>query len=186
MKTTYRLAVMAVLCVAVLMAGPLKVYAQDAAANAATSIAIVDVRALLTDSKAAKSIQSQIKKKRDSFLKGLAKEEKELRGLEKALIESKDKVAPEEFTKKRKSFEEKLLKTRKGAEEERRNLEKAAAKASNQLRDEITKVVESVVKEKGYDLVLSAQNVVVGNNALNITKEVMVKLNKDVSKISVK
>lgn len=188
MKTMFRLMVVAALCVISFVGISSISFAEDAVVEkkSSTSIAVVDVRALLSDSKAAKSIEGQIQKKRDGFLKNLAKEEKELRDLEKELIDSKDKSSPEEFAKKRKSFEEKLLATRKEAEEERRDLEKIAAKASDQLRDEITKVVEGIVKEKGYDLVLSSQNVVVGNNTLNITKEVMDRLNKDVSSISVK
>ncbi len=162
--------------------------AEDAApaSSQGMSIAIVDVRLLLTDSKAAQSIQKQIKKMRDSFLKELADEEKELRDLEKALVESKDTVSAEEFAKKRKEFEEKLLKTRREAEEKRRKLEQAAAEASDKLREEITGVVEGISEKKKYDLVLSSQDVVVGANSLNITKEVMKKLNDEVSEISVK
>jgi len=171
---------MAVLSVAVVPA-----YAQEGGSDV-TSIAVVDVRALLTDSKAANSIQSQIKSHRDKFVKNLASEEKELREMEKTLIEEKDKSSAEEFGKKRRAFEEKLLATRKKAEERRRNLEKGAAEATNKLRKEITDIVQGIADDKGYDLVLSSQNVIVGANKLNISKEVMDKLNKKVSKISVK
>ncbi len=171
--------------VAVLFSGMTTLsHAEDAAG--VTSIAVVDVRSLLTNSKAAKSIQGQIKSHREKFVKNLAEEEKELRGMEKKLIESKDKASPEEFGKKRQAFEEKLLSTRKKAEERRRGLEKGAAQATGKLRKEITDIVQSIADAKGYDLVLSSQNVVVGANKLNISKEVMDKLNSKVSKISVK
>ena len=140
----------------------------------------------MTESKAAKSIQSQIKSHRDKFVKNLAEEEKDLRGMEKKLIEEKDKVSAEDFAKKRRAFEEKLFATRKKAEERRRDLEKGSAEATDKLRKEITDVVQKIADEKGYNLVLSSQNVIVGSNSLNISKEVMDKLNKKVSKISVK
>ena len=106
--------------------------------------------------------------------------------MEKALIEEKDKLSAEDFAKKRRKFEEKLLATRKKAEERRRNLEKGAADATTKLREAITDVVQNIADDKGYDLVLSSQNVVVGANELNISKDVMEKLNDKVSKISVK
>ena len=63
------------LMILVLVFAGAPVYAEDAASDV-TSIAVVDVRALLTESKAAKSIQGQIKSHRDKFVKGLASEEK--------------------------------------------------------------------------------------------------------------
>ena len=65
-------------------------------------------------------------------------------------------------------------------------MEKGAAQATGKLRTEITNIVQAIADKNGYDLVLSSQNVVVGANKLNISKEVMSKLNKKVSKISVK
>ena len=155
-------------------------------AKAETVIAIVDVRILLSESDAAKSIQKQIKKHRDKFVESLAKDEKELRKLEKNLIEKKDELSPDDFAKKRKEFEEKLLETRKEAQEQKRKLDEAAADASRKLRNEITDIVEDIAEDKGYNLVLSAQNVVIGAKEINITEEVMDALNDEVSKISLK
>lgn len=155
-------------------------------AHAQTKIAVVDMRALLTESQVAKSIQSQIKSRRDSFVSDLSTEEKKLRGMEKTLIEEKGKVSDQDFIDKRQSFEKELIETRKEATDKRRNLEKAAAEASVTLRKEITSVVETIVEENDYDLVLSMQDVVVGSNTLNITDEVMARLNKKMSKIPVK
>ena len=155
-------------------------------AQAQSKIAVVDIRLLLTESKAAKSIQSQIKERRDSFVNDLASEEKKLRGMEKTLIEQKAELSQEDFVEKRQDFEKELIDTRKEATEKRRDLEEAAAKASQKLRDEITTIVQEVADESEYDLVLSMQDVVIGSNTLNITDEVLKRLNKNVSKISVK
>lgn len=158
--------------------------AADKPVAAPTSIAVVDVRALLTESSAAKNIQEQIKKQRDAFLADLGKEEKELREQEKNLVEEQGKLPAEEFEKKRKSFEEKLLTTRRDAQTKKRDLEVAAGKATEKLRNEITKVVQKIADEKGYNLVISAQDVLIGADSLNITDEAMKDLNDAVSKIA--
>lgn len=164
-------------------AGLSPVLATETAATP-TSIAVVDVRALLTESDAAKSLQKQIKAERDAFLEQLGKEEKGLREQEKELVAEQGKLSAEEFDKKRKGFEEKLLETRKDAQTKKRDLEVAAGKATEKLRNEITKVVQKIADEKGYNLVISAQDVLIGAESLNITDEAMKGLNDAVSKIS--
>lgn len=164
---------------------PLPVSAEDKEVSVpAVSIAIVDVRLLLSESKAAQSIQKQIKKQRDAFVSDLADEEKDLRGEEKELIEKQSSLSPEDFAKKRKEFEEKLLETRRKAQTRKRDLEVAAAKATEKLRNEIADIVQDIADERGYNLVISAQDVLIGADSLNITDETMKALNKAVSSIS--
>ncbi len=152
-------------------------------AQESTSIAVVDVQKLLTESKAAKDIQKQLKKYREKFMEHLSKEEQALKKTEKDLIEKKADMAPEDFAKERKAFEEKFLETRRFAQKQKRALDEATVKAMANLEAELYKAVQSIADDKGYDLIISRQNVVLGAKALDISEDAMSKLNDAISKI---
>ncbi len=155
------------------------------AARAQTVIGVVDVRALMNDSKAAQSIQEQLTKHREKFLAELSKQEQKLREQEQELAKAQASMEKEEFSQKVKDFEANKLKTRQLVQDQKRALDEGIAEATNTLRTEIFKVVETLSEEKGYDLIITRQNVVVGAKSLDITDEAMKALNKSLSSVKV-
>lgn len=148
------------------------------------SIAIVDLQALLTESNAAKNIQKQVEARRDEFLQELSKLEQELRKGEQELNAEQEKISKEDFAKKRQALEEKFMETRRLAQKRKKALDDGAAKALGKLRDEIIKVVGGIADEKSYGLVLSKQNVIIGDKSIDISTEAMERLNKNISQIA--
>lgn len=149
------------------------------------SIVVVDTNVLMTQSKASEDVTKQLQKKRDSVVKTLAKEEKKLLKEEKKLIVLQKEVSVEEFAPKAKEFEKKRIAFQKQAAMERKKINAAAVGAEKQLMAKIVEVVGKLSVEKKYDLVLTKQNVVIGSNALDITKDAMERLNKEQSKLKV-
>ena len=147
------------------------------------SIAIVDVEQLLTDSKAAKSIQKKLNSKKEEFQKEFSAHEKELRTKEKELIDMRTSLSAEEFKEKRTAFEEKLLETRKLFQTRRNTLDQALGKAMADLRKEILQVTAKISDERGYQVVFSRENVVIVEKSMDITKDVMKALNKAIQDI---
>ncbi|MGB4057850.1 MAG: OmpH family outer membrane protein [Alphaproteobacteria bacterium] len=155
------------------------------AAHAAgdASVAFVDMQMLLTGSNAGKDLQQQIETKKTEFLAVISKEEQKLHEEQKGLSEQKEALTPEEFSKKAKAFEAKLAATRRMTQEKKKILETGANKALEELRSKILKAVQSVSDEKGYELVVSRQSIVIGAKGLDITEDVLAILNRDVVKI---
>ena len=160
--------------------------AQTDKVQSASAIAVVDVRALMNESKAAKSIQDQLVKHREKFLADLSKQEQRLREEEQKLATAQGTLDKEAFSQKVKEFEESKLKTRQMVQDQKRELDESVSEATNALRTEIFKVVEKIAEEDGYDLVLTRQNVVVGSQNLNITDEAMKRLDKALSSVKLK
>jgi outer membrane protein len=156
----------------------------SSAVLAQTSIAVVDVQALLTKSDAAISVEKQIDDYKDIFVKEISKQEQELRDLEKSLGEQRKSLSNDDFANKAKAFEEKLIETRKSAEQKRRAFDKASAKALDTLRETLYSVVQELAREKGFTLVISKQNVIVGEQSIDLTEETMERLNKKISTIA--
>src|SRR5262249_35493877 len=122
---------------------------------------------------------------KNKFLGEISKQEQSLRAEEKSLSEKQSTMKKDEFQKKVKAFEEEVMQTRKDTQDKKKTLDDALEKAVNTLRDNIVTVVEKIAKDKGYDLVITRQNVVVGANSLDVTDDAMKGLNAAVSKIPV-
>ncbi|AGH98075.1 OmpH family outer membrane protein [Micavibrio aeruginosavorus] len=151
----------------------------QAVAGSGHVIAVIDAQAVLNSSKAGKSIQDQLATQRDAFQKEFSKMERDLGEEEKKLVAERDKLTPEKFAEKRRAFEEKLMDARRLAQRRRVSLEKASADAYNKLRGRMTEIVAEQAQANGYDIVLTRQNVVLAEKEMDITGQVMDKLNKD-------
>ncbi len=148
-------------------------------------IAVVDVEKILSASSAGKSIQSQLKIKRESFQKEFSAREDNLMISQKALIEQKSDLSAEEFTSKRKSFEQQLLETRNLFQKRRKSLDKGLGNALAQLRKHIINVAAEVSNEEKYQMVLTRDSVVIVEKEIDITDTVLTRLNAKVSNISI-
>lgn len=164
----------------VLAAWPGTAPAQD---KTAASIAVVDVDLLLVESSAGKSIQEQLKKKREAFQKEFNEKEKTLNDAQRALIEKKNELSAEDFMRERQEFESRLLDTKKLFQERRNSLDRGLGKAMAELRKKIIEVSADLAEEKGYDVLLTRDSVVIVEKNLNITDAVMSNLNKTVKEI---
>lgn len=147
--------------------------------RAETSVAVVDVKMLMERSLAAQSIVTQIKQHKDSFLSGLNTEEKQLREIEKKLATAKDKIPQDEFTKQAREFEARLIESRRVAQNNKRSLDEAETQAYETLRQDIYKVVQAIADEKGYQLVISREEVVIGAESLDISALALERLNAE-------
>ncbi len=152
-------------------------------AMAEVSIAVVDVQNLMTESVAAKSIQKKVQARREALQGEFSGYEKTLRDNEKQLVDKRAEMSPEEFNKKREEFQRKLQETGGVVQKKRVALEKSVAKATHELREKILKIVAEISEAKKYNMVLSRQNIVIVEKSMDITQEVMTKLNETVKDI---
>lgn len=164
---------------------PSFVMAEDAPSEP-IKIAVVDIQQLMGASKAAKSIQSQGKDLRNKYQKKIKKIEDDLKKTEKKLVELSKGESKEDFDDKKKEFQEKLIDGQKEVRELNKKLDKAIGEALNKLRDEIVEIVGNIATDNKYDLVISRADVVIVSKKIDITAEVMKKLNKELSSVKVK
>lgn len=154
-------------------------------AEGGVSIAVVDMQQILSESDAAKSILAQLKTHREAMEKEIKSLEDSLKKDEQALVKKREGMKPEEFAKDRKAFETKLLESRSKVQKERASADAAFNKAINELRKNLVDVVSTLATEKKIQLVITKQNVIIGDSALEITAEVMKRLNAKIKTIKV-
>lgn len=153
---------------------------------AAPTIGIVDVEKIMSESKAAQDLKSQLDAKKESFQKEFSAKEKSLKEAEDGLLKERETLAPEEFAKKRKAYEEKVMDTRKLFQKSRNSLDEGLAAAMQTLNKSIVEATAAVAEEKGFDIVMRRDNVLIAANTLDITKDVLAKIDAKVTKIPLK
>ena len=156
------------------------------AAENALTFGVIDMGRVMKETEAAKGIFTALESKRSEYEKQIQKEGDTLAQLEKDIIAKKPKMSEEEFNKARKDFEEKLVKAQKMVQERKQTLDKGMADGINKLRAESAKITADVAKERGYAVVLTQDAVVLAQPALDVTDEVVKRLNAKVKKIDIK
>lgn len=171
------------LVIALLSVFALAIAVPSSARATPPTIALVDVEKILSEAKAAQSLQKQIQAKKDAFQKEFAEKEKQLKTTEDSLLGQKEKLSAEEFGKKRKEYEEKVIDARKLFQKRRSSLDDGLAKAMNELRKNIVDSATKVAEKKGYDIVLTRDSVLIAEKSLDITPDVLSTLNAQLSDI---
>ncbi len=155
-------------------------------AQAETKVGVVNIQKIMSDSKAAKSIQGQLDTHRKSFQEEFSKHERELLDQEKKIIDMRAELSAEEFAKKRQEFEGQILETRKLVQQRQRSLEQAASDALTVIRKEVVQIVADMADKEEYDLVVTRQNVILAKKEMDITDQIMKSLNKSLKKVDLK
>ncbi len=169
---------------AFMAAGPLVVPAQAQEAEP-TVIAIADVQRLLRESTAGASLERQLAEMRASLAAVVAEREQALRQQEQELQEQSAILAPETFAERRRAFEEEVIEFQRDVRERQRTLDEAYGEGLNQIRVAIIEILQQMVEERGYDLILPQAQILVGSRELDITDDVLTELDQRVPTITI-
>jgi len=147
-------------------------------AHAETKIAVVDVEAILSSSKAAKSIKKQVDEKRKIFLESVKEQEDKLRAEQKEIEKKRADMSKEDLTKTAQNFEKRRIKARNTLQKKKSALDKSYSKAMNKLTETITEACQKIADEQKIDLVITRQNIIIGSKSLDITSDVMAQMDE--------
>jgi outer membrane protein len=175
--------------------GPLA-FAAETAANKGTTaspqvfpapvIAIIDVQRILEESLAAKSVQQQLETQRSKFQTEISGEETGLRQAEQELARSRDSVPPDVFADKEQQLRQRFLSVERRVQVRRKALDQAFTDSMNTVRKSLLDIVGVIAKERGVNMALVKQQALWSDKRMDITDEVLSRLNKSLSQVQVK
>jgi Skp family chaperone for outer membrane proteins len=151
---------------------------QDAAAQKlpTTIAAVIDYQRILRDAAAARSIREQIEARRKTYQEEISKEEQRLHEADKEFAKQRSVLSPEAFAERRREFEQDVAEVQRKVQERRRELDRMSAAALNQVKEALIEIVTSIAEERGFNLVLPTSEVLFFSRALDLTEEVLAKL----------
>ena len=150
-----------------------------------TSIAIVDLNLILSDSKAAKNATEQFDVIQKNTEDEIIDSDKKMLEERNKLIEQQSVIAPEAFELKAKDYEKKLQNYQVEKQNKLRKLEGVLQKARNEILESVKPILEELSKELGVTVILEKNSVLLSATNMDITENVIKKLNKELPKIKV-
>ena len=148
-------------------------------------IIIVDSQEVVTKSAAGKSILAQRDKYAQQFQGEVEKEKKALAEAEAELGRQRSILAPDAFAQKAKELQQRFVESQRKMQERGAALDKSLNTAMGQLRQQAGKIVAEVATETGANLVLQEGSVLNFDPAMNVTTQVIERLDKAAPKIDV-
>ena len=143
----------------------------------------LDFKYILNESDAVKKAQKFLTNKLEKGIKSLKDKEKKLLEEEKKIIQQKKIISTEEYKKKVSSLREKVSSLQK----ERNSLLESVAKQRSKARAELLKslnpIIKDYMKEKKIRMVVDRKSLLMADENLNITKDIMSILNKNLKSI---
>ena len=149
------------------------------------SLAVIDFRGVLAKSEAARNIRSAVDEKRQELRKYFLEVENSLRDEQKNLSKKRSIVTAEAFEKRARKLKEKAQSAQKLAQTSNQKLKKSFDQAMDKVQKELVRIVAEVAEESGVGVVLFRSAIVIAVKKLDISKEVLTRLNKKLPDVKV-
>lgn len=147
-------------------------------------IAVLDVQQVLRRAVAAQAIRLAMDAKRKAFETDISAERKIIQAAEQKLRKQSTILSPEAINEKRRELENNVSDFRRKAEQRRGTLNRAFTGATRVLRNEMAKVLAALMKERKITITLARKAVLVFDQRLNVTDEVLRRLDKSLPTIA--
>jgi outer membrane protein len=152
----------------------------------ANNIAVLDVENIVKNSSVMKDIQGKVSKKQSEFQKEIDKRQSQLESESKKLDSKKGILSEEAFAKEQVAFDKKVGELRDHLEKRQSSLKKASNDALLTVNDKIKEIIADISKERKLEIVVSASQTFYYNETVDISAEVLKRLNKKITKVDVK
>jgi len=149
------------------------------------SLAVVDFRGVLAKSNAAVSVRKQLDKERSKYKEEFADIEKKLRIAQRKLAKQRAIITAEAFETRARELKDKAKDAQKRAQATNQLLKKSFDQSMDKVRKHLLKIIAEVAEESGAGVVLFRSAIVIAVKKLEISQEVLKRLNKKLPSVKV-
>lgn len=149
-------------------------------------IAVLNVERIVKESKAMRDIQKQVSKKQDQYQKQVSKKQKSLEKEQKRIESKKALLSQEALTKEVKKFEEKVTDLKNFVDKRQNSLKKASLDGMNKVNEKIKDIIADIAQERDITMIIPSAQALYYEDELDISNEVLKRLNKKITKVRVK
>lgn len=141
-------------------------------------IGLIDIEGVLRASTGTLKVRELLDEQRLAFQKEIGAQEAELQRTELALLAQQNTLSQEEFDAQLAIFQDKVTELQKQIQYRRQALDVAFQDAQSNLRSMALDIVKEIANERNLDLVLVRNSVLIFLPSLNISDEVLARLNE--------
>jgi outer membrane protein len=171
-------------------AGCLQMAAPAAPAAAAEElpapvVAVIDYQRVMRDARAARSVREQLEARRRQFQEEISSQEQRLHVADRELTQQRNSMDPETFAERRRAFEAEVAEVQRLVQQRRRQLDRASSEALDRVKQSLIEVVTGMAEEMGFNLVLPASEVLFFGRRLDLTDQVLARLDEALPTIAI-
>jgi Skp family chaperone for outer membrane proteins len=148
-------------------------------------VAVVDLQLILHESTAGKAVQKAIESQGEIFHREISAQEEKLRQGQQDLERQHAALSEDAFAKKRRDFEKQVADYQRDAQARQKALQQGDTEASRTILGAINDILGTLAREKGINLVLPRPAVVFADTDLDVTQEVLSRLNSKLPSVAV-
>jgi outer membrane protein len=149
------------------------------------TVMVVDVQALLQNSKAAKMVRGQIEQKRNEYTKEISHQEEALRTERDSLQRQQASMSADALNQKGREFQQKVNDLERNVQSKRQALEKSNGDALSKIQEEMLKIIADIAKQRKANLVFQRADLVLFDQSFDVTDEVLQKLDEQMPALTV-
>ena len=141
------------------------------------NVAILDVQSVFQNAAAVKSIQTAMRTYIEAYRAGTQREEEEIRAAQQELAEKRKTLSEKQYEAERRKLEQRLLEAQARVQERKRGLDETQQQGMNAVQMALNSIVTEIANEQGITLILRKEQTVLNATALEITDDVLNRLN---------
>ena len=143
----------------------------------------LDFKYILNQSEAGKKAQGYLKKSLNDGIKKIKDKEKIIQEEEKKIIKQKKVISAEEYKKQVTNLRTKVASLQKERNELLDRIAKQRSKARNELLKNLNPIIQEYMQKNNVRVVLDKKSLLLADEKLDITKEIIELLNKKLKSI---
>ncbi len=144
----------------------------------------LDFKMVLNKSDAGKKAQNALKSKLEKGLKNLREKEKKIQEEEKKIIQQKKVISPDEYKKQVSELRTKVSALQKERNTLLETVAKQRSKARNELLKNLNPIIKNYMNEKQIRMVVDKKSLLLADEKLDITEDIIALLNKKLKSIN--
>ena len=146
----------------------------------------LDFKFILNESTAGKKAQTFLKNKLENGIKNIQNKQKNIQEEEKKIIQKKKIISAEEYEKNVKELRNKVSSLQKDRNQLLETVSKQRQKARKILLDNLNPIIKNYMKEKNIRMVVDKKSLLLADEALDITQDIISSLNSKLKSINLK
>jgi Skp family chaperone for outer membrane proteins len=145
---------------------------------AGTSVVILDSRLVLSQSSAGLALRQQAEQVGASMRAEVQKQEQELKNAQAELQRQRGQVPADQLERRARDLQKRASDAQSRLQGRTRALDRAFGEAEQRVYQAMLQSTVEVVQDRGYQVILDKSQVVIHQGALEITGEVLARVNK--------
>ena len=141
-------------------------------------IGLADLNGILQAVDANKKVRELLDTQRQKFQNEFSVVEAELQQTERDLMSKRELLSADEYDKQIKAFQQRVTQLQQDIQRKRQAIDNAYQKAQSEFRSEALSIIAEIAREMKLDMVLNRESSLIFLPHLNISDEVLTRLNK--------